>query len=219
MFFGFGHCCGREGCARWESTREPRAMPRHKVPAPQANGVAARLRPPPEAGGGREVFGRGWGLIFQNVKSDISGIFRGLVGKRWKMGALGITPPSSLVLLPIEGRRSPWRRLRNADMVSGVRGCFMVIKVILRGVLMFFWFGHWLWSRGLREVGKHARAPGDAMPQSACSAGRRSRSATSSTTGGMREPRAMPCHKVPAPQADGVAARLRPPLGPARTLI
>ena len=40
----------------------------------------------------------------------------------------------------------------------------MVIKVILRGVLMFFWFGHWLWSRGLREVGKHARAPGDATP-------------------------------------------------------
>ena len=131
--------------------RRPPAKPRHKVPAPQANGVAARLRPPAEAGGGREVFGRGWGLIFQNVKSDISGIFRGLVGKRWKMGALGITPPSSLVLLPIEGRRSPWRRLRNADMVSGVRGCFMVRKVILRGFLMFFWV------RALAVVARVAR--------------------------------------------------------------
>ena len=56
--------------------RKPPAKPRHKVPAPQANGVAARLRPPAEAGGGREVFGRGWGLILQNVKSDISGVFR-----------------------------------------------------------------------------------------------------------------------------------------------
>ena len=41
---------------------------------------------------------------------------------------------------------------------------FKVIKVILRGFLMFFGFGHWLRSQGLREVGKHARAPGDAMP-------------------------------------------------------
>ena len=34
--------------------RKPPAKPRHKVPAPQANEVAARLRPPPEAraGGG-----------------------------------------------------------------------------------------------------------------------------------------------------------------------
>jgi hypothetical protein len=47
------------------------AWPRHKVPAPQANGVAARLRPPPEirAGGGqpqsqtrrgRKSLGRRW---------------------------------------------------------------------------------------------------------------------------------------------------------------
>jgi len=62
----------------------------------------------------------------------------------------------------------------------------MVIKVILRGFLMFFGFGHWLWSRGLRQAGKHVRVPDDAMPQSACSAGKRSRSATSSTTGGSR---------------------------------
>ena len=34
--------------------REPRAKPRHKVPAPQANRVAARLCPPQEAGW------RGW---------------------------------------------------------------------------------------------------------------------------------------------------------------
>ena len=100
-------------------------------------------------------------------------------------GSAGYNHPSSLVLLPIEGRRSPWWRLRHADMLSGVRG-FMVIKVILRGFLMFFGFGHWLWSRGLRQAGKHVRAPDDAMPQSACSAGKRSRSATSSTTGGSR---------------------------------
>ena len=31
------------------SCASPPAKPRHKVPAPQANGVAARLRPPPEA--------------------------------------------------------------------------------------------------------------------------------------------------------------------------
>ena len=49
---------------------------------------------------------------------------------------------------------------------------------------MFFGFGRWPWSQGLRQAGKHARVP---------------------------ESRAMPCHKVPALQANGVAARLRPP--------
>jgi len=37
------------------------------------------------------------------------------------------------------------------------------------------------WVRALAVVERVARAPGDAMPQSACSAGRRSRSATPST--------------------------------------
>ena len=86
-------------------------MPCHKVPAPQADGVAARLCPPPEAGGAwRLLVGVAISnLIFQNVKSVISGV---------------------------------------------------------------------LWANG-REI--------------------------------IREPRTMPCHKVPAPQADGVAARLCPP--------
>ena len=54
VIFAAGTGSGRKGCAKRESRREPRAMPGHKVPAPQANSVAARLRPPPEAraGGG-----------------------------------------------------------------------------------------------------------------------------------------------------------------------
>ena len=41
---------GKLGCLDGNSVmRKPSAKPRHKVPAPQANGVAARLRPPPEA--------------------------------------------------------------------------------------------------------------------------------------------------------------------------
>jgi len=60
-----GLACGREvsavealgklRCLDGHSVmRKPAAKPRQKVPAPQANGVAARLRPPPEAraGGG-----------------------------------------------------------------------------------------------------------------------------------------------------------------------
>ena len=51
---------------------------------------------------------------------------------------------------------------------------------------MFFGFGHGLWSQGLRRAGNHARAPVEATPQSACSAGKQSRSATLSTPGGWR---------------------------------
>ena len=46
---------GKVGCLDGQSVmRKPPAKPRHKVPAPQANEVTARLRPPPEAraGGG-----------------------------------------------------------------------------------------------------------------------------------------------------------------------
>jgi len=42
-----------------------------KVPAPQADGVAARLRPPPEGRAGRVVFGWGWGMI-SDFRFDIS---------------------------------------------------------------------------------------------------------------------------------------------------
>ena len=129
---GSGTGCGRKGCARRASMREPRAMPRHKVPAPQADGVAARLRPPAEAGGGRVVFGWGWGLIFQNVKSVISGIFRGLVGNRWKMGALGIPPPHPWSFCPLRGE-GVRGGATNGSQGSGLRRCFMVINVIFRG--------------------------------------------------------------------------------------
>jgi hypothetical protein len=54
-------------------------------------------------------------------------------------------------------------------------------KSDITGVFDVFGFGHWLWSQGLREAGKHARALDDATPQSACSAGKQSRSATLST--------------------------------------
>jgi len=44
---------GKLGCLDGNSVmREPSAKSRHKVPAPQANEVAARLRPPPEARAG-----------------------------------------------------------------------------------------------------------------------------------------------------------------------
>jgi hypothetical protein len=44
--FASGTGRGRTSCAGRESMREPRAMPRLKVPAPQANRVAARPCPP-----------------------------------------------------------------------------------------------------------------------------------------------------------------------------
>ena len=48
------------GSVAQEIVREPRAGPRHKVPAPQANGVAARLRPPPGSGAGMMDSRHGW---------------------------------------------------------------------------------------------------------------------------------------------------------------
>jgi len=54
VFLDSGTGCGCKGCARREIIREPRTMPCLKVPAPQANRVAARLCPPQEAGW------RGW---------------------------------------------------------------------------------------------------------------------------------------------------------------
>jgi len=51
VFLDSGTGCGCKGCARREIIREPRTMPCLKVPAPQANGVAARLRPPREVRG------------------------------------------------------------------------------------------------------------------------------------------------------------------------
>ena len=65
VFDGFasGTGRGRTSCAGRESMREPRAMPRLKVPAPQANRVAARPCPPQEsgAGPGRRGAGGTWG--------------------------------------------------------------------------------------------------------------------------------------------------------------
>ena len=50
----FSEALGKLGCLDGHSVmRKPPAKPRHKVPAPQANGVAARLRPPSEARAGR----------------------------------------------------------------------------------------------------------------------------------------------------------------------
>ena len=46
VIFASGTGPGRKGCAKRESRREPRAMPGLKVPAPQANSVAARPCPP-----------------------------------------------------------------------------------------------------------------------------------------------------------------------------
>ena len=72
------------------------------------------------------------GVRFQSVKCVISG-GQGFYGQTVENGSAGYNHPSSLVLLPIEGRRSPWRRPRNAAMVSGGRCCFIVIKVLFRG--------------------------------------------------------------------------------------
>jgi hypothetical protein len=41
------------------------------------------------------------------------------------------------------------------DVAEG-RARFMVIKVILRGFLMIFGFGHGVWSQGLRQAGNHS---------------------------------------------------------------
>ena len=53
--FASGTGRGRTNCAGRESMREPRAMPCLKVPAPQANRVAARPCPPQESGAGMVV--------------------------------------------------------------------------------------------------------------------------------------------------------------------
>jgi len=58
--------------ARGEIMRDPSARPRLKVPAPQADGVAARLCPPLEARAGRVVFGWGWGSMIAGFRLDIS---------------------------------------------------------------------------------------------------------------------------------------------------
>ena len=60
--------------------------------------------------------------------------------------------------------------------VSSCKKCYF-------GVFRWFCLGHRPWPDELRGAGKHARAPGDATPQSACSAGKQSRSATLSTPG------------------------------------
>jgi hypothetical protein len=71
-------------------------MPCHKVPAPQADGVAARLCPPPEAGGAwRLLVGVGISdLIFQNVKSVISGVL-------WADGREIIREPRTMPCLKV----------------------------------------------------------------------------------------------------------------------
>ena len=63
------------------------------------------------------------------------------------------------------------------------------------------------WSRC--DHSRRQRSAGRRVPRK-LSAGHRSHSAAKSREI-IREPWAKPCHKVPAPQANGVAARLRPP--------
>ena len=61
---------------------------------------------------------------------------------------------------------------------------FQVVKSVISGVFDVFASGRH--GRKHCAGGNHARSIGEATPQSACSAGRRSRSATLSTTGGAR---------------------------------
>ena len=61
---------------------------------------------------------------------------------------------------------------------------FQVVKSVISGFFDVFASGRH--GRKHCAGGNHARSIGEATPQSACSAGRRSRSATLSTTGGAR---------------------------------
>jgi len=81
--------------------RRPSAKPRHKVPAPQANGVAARLRPPPEARAGWRV------ACLRCARGCFKpGPRMGLIQEETGGGS-GYDHPSPSIPLPVEGRGKP----------------------------------------------------------------------------------------------------------------
>jgi hypothetical protein len=151
--------------------RKPPAKPRHKVPAPQANGVAARLRPPPGARAGRAggLFAvRSW--LFQGGKKCYFGGFKKVSGSRFQVSGIRNA-------LLDDGC---WR-LTGGGRWGAFSWLFKVIKVILRE----FWGGRTMsvvrdpdarWRASVptaRRGRKHARArvlPGKALTAD-CGAG------------------------------------------------
>jgi len=109
-------------------------------------------------------------MCFLRVKHWDGGGWRKLVRLHAKRGAHGVTRPTTC------GWARRWMIVGAFMDVSSCKKCYF-------GVFRWFCLGHRPWPHELRGAGKHARAPGDATPQSACSAGKQSRSATLSTPG------------------------------------
>jgi len=100
-------------------------------------------------------------ICFLRVKHWDGGGWRKLVRLDVKRGAHGVTRPT------IRGWARRWMIVGAFMDVSSCKKCYF-------GVFRWFCLGHRPWPDELRGAGKHARAPGDAMPQSACSAGKQS---------------------------------------------
>ena len=190
-----------QALCRREMMRELGSKPRHKVPAPQANGVAARLGPP-------------WVVVLRPVapgSSQNRGFPAGGVHARrraWARLTRRQPPHARARALPETG--SAWPSpdsTANGEESGKFEKCRDRQRVgkATSGEICSCW---WQARRARSDAPYHAGRAAGLFDFMACFGVRVQALCRREM---MRELGSKPRHKLPAPQANGVAARLRPP--------